>query len=152
MRHYTSLGMLDEPLRAGREARYTVRHLLQLLVLRRLLAEGHGASALGDLARRKSDAELLAMLEGGVDFTARETPALNYLAELRRQYTRSPLVAYDAPPPPPPPLLRWHRFEIAPGLELHVREDFQLPKTTSETEALFQEIRRQLMSVKPRRR
>ena len=46
IRHYTSQGLLDEPLKEGRVARYTYRHLLQLLVVRRLLTEGYGASAI----------------------------------------------------------------------------------------------------------
>lgn len=157
VRHYTGLGMLDEPLRAGREARYSARHLLQLLVVRRLMAEGHGASALGDLARRKSDAELLAMLEGGVALTAKETPsALAYLTGLREQYRMPPAPIPAAAPPPaeaaPQAELRWRRFEIAPGLELHVREDFRPPKTPSELDTLLRHLRERLETQKPRRR
>ena len=148
VRHYTTLGMLDEPARTGREARYSARHLLQLLVVRRLMAEGHGSSALGDLARRKSDAELLAMLEGGVALTANPTaPALSYLAGLREQY-RMPLPAPTAPEPP----MRWHRLEVAPGLELHVREDFRFPKTPGEGDALMRRLRQRLEALKPRTR
>lgn len=154
VRHYTTLGMLDEPARAGREARYSARHLLQLLVVRRLMAEGHGASALGDLARRKSDAELLAMLEGGVALTANPTtPALGYLAGLREQYRMPPHPAplsLDAEPPSAG--LRWHRLEVAPGLELHVREDFRFPKTPGEGDALVRRLRQRLEALKPRRR
>src|SRR5690625_3458509 len=58
VRHYTSNGLLDEPLRSGREARYEYRHLLQLLVVRRLLADGYGMNAIGDLPRSRTDAEL----------------------------------------------------------------------------------------------
>ncbi|HZJ09143.1 MAG TPA: hypothetical protein VFD39_05570, partial [Trueperaceae bacterium] len=36
VRHYATQGLLDEPLKEGREARYLYRHLLQLLVVRRL--------------------------------------------------------------------------------------------------------------------
>ncbi len=157
VRHYTGLGMLDEPLRVGREARYSARHLLQLLVVRRLMAEGHGASALGDLARRKSDAELLAMLEGGVALTAKETPsALSYLTELRQQYRMPTAPIPSAAPLPveaaPPAELRWRRFEIVPGLELPVREDFRLPKTPSELDAVLRPRRERLETQKPRRR
>lgn len=168
VRHYTTLGMLDEPARAGREARYSPRHLLQLLVVRRLMAEGHGASALGDLARRKSDAELLAMLEGGVALTANPAaPALSYLAGLREQYRMPPHPAPAPQAPPAAPLpaaplpldaepptagLRWHRLEVAPGLELHVREDFRFPKTPGEGDALMRRLRQRLEALKPRRR
>ena len=54
IRHYTSQGMLDEPLREGREAKYVYRHLLQVLLVRRLLTEGYGASVINTLARSKT--------------------------------------------------------------------------------------------------
>ncbi len=160
VRHYTGLGMLDEPLRAGREARYSARHLLQLLVVRRLMAEGHGASALGDLARRKNDAELLAMLEGGVALNAKEPPAaLAYLAGLREQYSMPPAPIPLAAQPHSstaeaalPAELRWRRYEIAPGLELHVREDFRPPRTPSELDRLLRHLRERIETQKPRRR
>lgn len=154
VRHYTGLGMLDEPSRVGREARYSARHLLQLLLVRRLMAEGHGASALGDLARRKSDAELLAMLEGGVALTANPpASALSYLSGLREQYRMaSPTPLFEALTPDPTPELRWHRLEVAPGLELHVREDFRFPKTPGEGDALMQRLRQRLEALKPLRR
>ncbi len=153
VRHYTGLGMLDEPLRSGREARYNARHLLQLLLVRRLMAEGHGTSALGDLARRKSNAELLAMLEGGVALTANPpTSALSYLSELREQYRMAPSTpASEGPVPAPTSDLRWHRLEVAPGLELHVREDFRFPKTPSEADALMHRLRQQFVALTPRR-
>ncbi len=122
VRHYAGLGMLDEPLWVGREAHYSSRHLLQLLVVRRLMAEGHGSSALGDLARRKSDAEMLAMLEGAVAFTLREIlAALTYLTGLRVRYRMPPASAASHPlaRAAPQPELSGPRFEIAPGLELH---------------------------------
>ena len=40
IRHYTTQGLLDPPLKEGREARYVLRHLLQLLALRSLMAGG----------------------------------------------------------------------------------------------------------------
>ena len=36
VRHYANLGLLDDNAREGREARYGFRHLLQLLLVRRL--------------------------------------------------------------------------------------------------------------------
>jgi DNA-binding transcriptional MerR regulator len=97
VRHHAGEGLLDEPLKEGREARYRYRHLLQLLAVRRLLAAGLSAGAIGDLVRKKGDAELEGLLEGGV--TVQVTPtlaapgqsALAFLASLR-----------DDPAPPPP--------------------------------------------------
>src|SRR6476469_6187840 len=69
VRHYTGQEMLDDPIREGREARYVYRHLLQVLVVRRLLTEGYGASVINTLARSKNNSELEALLQGGVQLT-----------------------------------------------------------------------------------
>jgi DNA-binding transcriptional MerR regulator len=69
VRHYTTQGMLDEPRKQGREARYSYRHLLQVLLLRRLLAAGYGAGAIAQFARAHSDSELEALLQGDVQLT-----------------------------------------------------------------------------------
>jgi len=64
IRHYATLGLLDEPLKEGREARYLFRHLLQLLVVRRLLAEGFTAVVVGQVLESRDDAELEGLLTG----------------------------------------------------------------------------------------
>ncbi len=65
VRHLTTLGVLEEAGRAGREARYTRRHLLQLLVARRLMAEGHNTASVKKLTVAADDAALLDLLERG---------------------------------------------------------------------------------------
>lgn len=148
VRHYTSRGLLDEPLKAGRYAVYTYRHLLQVLLVRRLLAEGYGAGAIGDLAVSKTDAELEALLEGGVQLTVEAAnPALGFLEQIRRrqsvptaEQTRDNLKGFTAPPSPSPDRRStlWKRVEILPGLELHVREDFNYPNSPQERQNLIQ--------------
>jgi DNA-binding transcriptional MerR regulator len=64
VRHMTTLGLLDEALREGREARYTGMHLLQLLVVRRLMAEGYTTGAIKKLIAGASIERLEALLEG----------------------------------------------------------------------------------------
>ncbi len=165
VRHYTSQGMLDEPLKEGREARYTYRHLLQVLLVRRLLTEGYGASVIDTLARSKSNAELEALLYGGVQLTmAPANPALAFLQEIQQRQVESapkpaiapPAVSRSAPAPPSPPAspapvspptLQWTRLEILPGLELHVRSDFVLPSTTQEQQTLLQRLFQALTSL-----
>ena len=135
VRHYTSEGLLDEPLKEGREARYEYRHLLQLLIVRRLLAEGFSATAIGNLARKKSTPELEELLEGGVQLEVKpQTPiardAVDFLLSIRQG---SPAPSSPAPTPPSPrsqptPQLiqesSWDRYVLMEGLELHVRSDF----------------------------
>lgn len=165
VRYYTSQGLLDEPLKAGREARYTYRHLLQVLLVRRLLTEGYGASVINTLARSKEDVELEALLQGGVQLTvAPANPALAFLQQIQQ---RQPNADRAMPPPPPTPspaapppqspapapTSHWIRLEILPGLELHVRSDFVLPTTSQEQQNLLQHILQILISIAtPKRR
>ncbi len=141
VRHYTTQGLLDEPFKLGREARYTRRHLLQLLTLRRLMSEGHGASALEPLLSGKSDAELGDLLsgKGRLDLT----PGNQAMAYIQRIRTPS---ASDVSPPSPPTALppstaqRWTRHEIEPGLELNVSDSYRPPRSPSEKARLAQVI------------
>ena len=162
VRHYTTLGMLDEPLKEGREARYEYRHLLQLLTLRKLLSEGIGASALGDLAKTKRNEELEGMLEGGVQLTVTPAnPALAYLDKIKsrasgKQTPSSPPSAPHLPSPSPgarpQPESRWTRIELLPGLELHVSDDFRIPSSPQAQQNLLQHINQKIIQAQQRRR
>ncbi|WP_424952566.1 MerR family transcriptional regulator [Deinococcus sp.] len=84
IRHYTTLGLLDAPLREGREARYTRRHLLQLLTLRRLMSEGYSAQSLQGLLEAQNDPGLEALLLGQSRLQVQtSSPALAYLQSLK---------------------------------------------------------------------
>ncbi len=63
LRHYSSLGLVDESMRVGREARYRYRHLLQVLCLRRLQRQGWNSKAIKDFTSRENP-ELEAFLLG----------------------------------------------------------------------------------------
>jgi DNA-binding transcriptional MerR regulator len=101
VRHYTTQGMLDEPLKQGREARYQYRHLLQVLLLRRLLAAGYGAGAIAQFVVAHSNDELETLLQGEVWLTISATPptpnnsALEFLQQIQ---TSSTPMAIPAPP------------------------------------------------------
>jgi DNA-binding transcriptional MerR regulator len=150
IRHYTTLGMLDEPLKDGRYAVYTYRHLLQILVVRRLLAEGFGANAIDRLATQRDNTELENLLAGGVQLSvSTANPALAYLQQIQKKQSSIP----TAPAPPAPPMesanlktdtTSWIRIEILPGLEIHVREDFGYPNSLSEQQNLLQYIAQKL--------
>jgi len=64
IRHYVSEEMLDPALREGRHAVYTVDHLLQLLALRRLLADGYSSTLIGSSLRERGRDDLRAIAEG----------------------------------------------------------------------------------------
>lgn len=63
LRHYSSLGLVDESERIGREALYRYRHLLQVLCLRTLQREGWNSKAIAGFNGCDS-AELEAFLNG----------------------------------------------------------------------------------------
>lgn len=157
VRHYTSQGMLDEPLKEGRYATYTYRHLLQMLVVRRLLTEGYGATAINDLAKSKNNAELESLLQGGIQLTfTTANPALDFLQQIQQRGS-VPTAPVSAPPHPPvaQPNVNssnWTRIEITPGLEIHIRDDFPYPKTPQEQQNLLQTIAHKLLSIYHRRK
>jgi DNA-binding transcriptional MerR regulator len=192
VRHYTTLGLLPEPLKEGREARYVIEHLLHLLVVRRLLAEGFSSAAIGPVLKGRDLASLQGLLEGTVrvELVAERTTApaaarLEFLADLRRKAGLGPVgrapeapaasegvlaAALMAPPDdsaaeegsPSAPSRRhgagrtranpfddvtWSRVELFDGLELHVREDFELPATRLGDEQLVQLVRTVLLHL-----
>ena len=146
VRHYAGVGLLDDNTREGREARYGFRHLLQVLLVRRLLLEGYPATVIAKLLAGKGDAELRALLQGGTSVSAAPAnPALDFLAGVRRRAALPPPAAapsspppVPAAPPPPPAALpaTWDRLELLPGLEVHVRAGFRLPSSPHERDAL----------------
>lgn len=66
VRSYTSQRLMDEPIRQNRYAFYTYRHLLQLLLVKRLLSDGIGTTAINDLLTSKTNEELKSLLAGGI--------------------------------------------------------------------------------------
>lgn len=66
VRFYTTEGLVPEPHKEGREARYVFGHLLHLLLVRKLLAEGFGSTAIRKTIWGRQREELLALLSGDV--------------------------------------------------------------------------------------
>jgi DNA-binding transcriptional MerR regulator len=107
VRHYTTEGVLPRPLKDGVEARYDTDHLVRVLALRRLLAEGYPSSVAGDFLRafdRESLARfLLGELRLGLDlapggptatptrFTHLLPGARSQLDDMRRRAGLAPL-------------------------------------------------------------
>lgn len=162
VRHYASLGLIDDNTREGREARYGLRHLLQLLLVRRLLTEGYPAAVIAKLIAGKGDAELRALLQGGASVTATPAnPALDFLAGVRRRAALPPAAPsvhrVQSPAPVSAPALAatpagaWDRLELLPGLEIHVRAGFRLPSSPHERELLSQLFLDALLQAQRRR-
>ncbi|MDB9519887.1 MerR family transcriptional regulator [Roseofilum reptotaenium CS-1145] len=160
VRHYASQGLLDEPLKQGRRASYTYRHLLQMLLIRRLLSEGFGISAMQSFVVAKTNTELESLLQGGIQLSLEPAnPALAFLQQVKE---RSPEAS---PPnqrnlsPPSQKITRvseatqsapedWKHLEILPGLEIHLRSDVTLPTSPQEQENLVQAIAQALLALR----
>lgn len=168
IRHYTSCKLIDRPTRIGREGRYSYRHLVQILVVRRLLMEGYTASAIYKLLHRMTTPELRALLEQGVHLQLTPPPINPALAFLQQVQERSEMKLRDRTLPPSPFGNRstvivpappaaavggtsvdgdgkalpetWQRVEVLPGFEVHIREDFSYPQVTREQEAIVQQL------------
>ncbi len=90
VRHYTTVGLLALPTREGREARYDRRQLLQLLALRRVMADGLSGKALYSVLSGQDDDGLAQLAEKGVTAELEATAtsrapgdALSYLQQLK---------------------------------------------------------------------
>jgi len=92
IRYYTTLGLLDRPLIAGRQARYGRRHVLQLMAVKALQAAGLPLADIQGRLYGKSDAELESMMAG----IPRRGAALR--------------------------VVRWREIAIEPGLKLVAEE------------------------------
>ncbi len=164
VRYYATFGLISPPEREGKEARYHYGHLLQALVIRRLLFEGYTAPALLKMLAGKTEADYEAVLAGGVSTAAAAVPReevdghiaaagppehLRFVRDLMAATPpppasppRAPVVPPPVPAAAPPPVPRpetalWRRVEVAPGFELHVRADFVVPDTRAKRESLL---------------
>jgi DNA-binding transcriptional MerR regulator len=143
VRHYASQGLLDEPLKQGKYAVYSYRHLLQILVVRRLLSEGWSSGTIKQLTRQKSNQELETLLERGLSGEITSVnPALAYLESL---------AGYSNPMPPrietKATTSQWLRLEIVPGLEIQIRSDFSWSSTLREQNWLKEQIWQALQHI-----
>lgn len=147
VRYYTTMGLIAPPERVGKEARYGYPHLIQALVIRRLLFEGVTAPGLLKMLPDKTSADLEAILTTGVALeptavspppSAASPPSSS--GELHGSILRDLMTGQAGTRPvhrpertSTPPIstqpAQWQRIEVATGLELHVRSDFRLPPT-----------------------
>jgi DNA-binding transcriptional MerR regulator len=173
VRLYATEGLIDRPGKDGRRALYSQRHLLQLLLVRTLARRGLSLSAIAPLVVG-SDAELQQQWSQ-LDESAQAAPAaepindaLAYLQSMQAdtsgesEASASLLPLLGSPLSSRSPSLRasrmsgrssassgrWHRFSLAPGVELHLSESASIPPAGSRREAwlkrLIDRLREQL--------
>ncbi|KEF42174.1 MAG: hypothetical protein ER33_07390 [Cyanobium sp. CACIAM 14] len=137
VRLYATQGLIDRPGKEGRSAVYGRRHLLQLLLIRTLARRGLSLSAIAPivvLPDGELEQELASVLPNPAGDAA--NPALAYLRGL------TPLLGAPLESPAEPASRRstparsggsrqaashWHRFTLAPGVELHISDTVVIP-------------------------
>ena len=165
VRFYMASGFVDRGKREGKERRYGYRQLLQLLLLRRMVFEGHGLKAIAPILTAKSNEQLEELLEGGLALQVQSAnPALARLGITERHYqptspeTPDAGLSFFANAPQGEPTSRpaapehWTRMAVVPGLELHVRTDFVLTGTPQERDKLVEHLTNAVEEVAARSR
>lgn len=160
IRYYLSEGLLAPAGdKQGTANIFGYLHLLQLLVVKRLQAEHLPIRKIKELVSGRTERELERLLWSD-EKHKEKNEALNYLESLLT--SRAPASSSPAPkatPPPPPASPRqhlysqspqaaprqtvagsWSRVEIEPGLELHIRDDYEPPKESKRVQRLAQTI------------
>jgi DNA-binding transcriptional MerR regulator len=101
LRHYVSIGVVDKPLREGRDALYGFRHLVQFVAARRLLTEGFSLAQIAKYTAVAGTDELAGYLEK----TDRKSEAELLVAAFRSEGAgrSTPPASRKAPPPKPLP-------------------------------------------------
>lgn len=117
-------------------------HLLQLLVVKRLQAENLPIRKIRELVEGRTERELERLL--GSD-EKQKNEAINYLESLltSKASAHTALPRAAAPQPQPERVIggsSWSRVEIEPGLELHVRDDYEPPRESKGMQRLASAI------------
>lgn len=171
IRYYLTEGLIPPAEeKQGTASVFGYRHLLQLLVVKKLQAGHLPIRKIRDLVDGRTERELERLLgaEGG---GAAKNEALSYLEKLltKAPAQSSPTQALRLSAPleampkassvaPPSPQMseshagRWSRVEIEPGLELHVHDQYQPPRESKGLRRLTQLLLRIIESHGPKAR
>jgi DNA-binding transcriptional MerR regulator len=147
VRYYLTEGLVSPAEeKQGTASVFGYRHLLQLLVVKKLQAEHLPIRKIRDLVEGRTERELERLLgaEGGA--AAKKNEALSYLEQLltkppavpqsqpaAQAPRRAALIESLAQSAPQSPAASagtgtWSRIELEPGLELHVHDQYKPPR------------------------
>ena len=134
VRYYISQRVLPEPLgKNGTASVYGYRHLLVLLVVKRLQAEFLPLAKIRSIIAESTVEDLERIL---TPKTSRETT---------QEFLESLLKSPSNPTGTPPSRTKlWQRHEIEPGFEIQVRQDWVMPADTESQLKLAQKILKKL--------
>lgn len=143
VRYYLTEGLIPPAEeKQGTASVFEFRHLLQLLVVKKLQAEGLPIRAIRELVTGKTGRQLERLLgaeQGQSAGSPTRGEALSYLESLLQKSPSAPLPSSAAPsaqafqsvPSAPPSgalCETWARVELEPGLELHVSDGYRAPQ------------------------
>lgn len=165
IRYYLTEGLLspaDD--KQGTASIFSYRHLLQLLVVKKLQSEHLPIRKIRDLVDGRTERELERLL-GAEGTTAGKNDALIYLEKLLMKPAASSAPAPQAlrqassiaslasPTSATPPSAQmgvgsgtWSRVELEPGLELHVHDQYEPPREAKELRRLTRLVLRVIES------
>ncbi len=121
VRYYTTLGLLERPAIVSRQARYSGRHVLQLLAVKALQAAGLPLAQIQERLFGRSEAELRAVIDSLASADGSPRP------QIRRA----------------PAALKLREIAIAPGLRLVAEEGF----AAEDVEGLLGKLRAALETI-----
>lgn len=134
VRLYTTLGLLDRPILRGRTGYYSTRHLLQLLAVKRLQAEGLSLVEIQNRLLAMPDEELARIAGVSAEqVKAAYFPPVEEAPRRARAFWRvaEPVRVMEAQPEPVPIQVKRHfTVHLAEGVQL-VLEDTGKPITPS---------------------
>jgi DNA-binding transcriptional MerR regulator len=170
VRYYISEGLIPQANeKKGTSTLFGYIHLLALLAIKKLQAENLPIKKIREIIENKNEREL-EMLLGGNGPTGGKNEAQAYLETL---LLSKPSQTYSMPAAPPPaaqqmplfsstrsatpavqppapqhaaPSASWSRFEIAPGVELHVSSDLTAPPDDGEVKGILGKIEKVIRS------
>jgi DNA-binding transcriptional MerR regulator len=166
IRYYLTEGLISPAEdKQGTASVFSYRHLLELLVVKKLQSEHLPIRKIRDLVGGRTERELERLL-GAEGSSKVKNEALSYLEKLLmkpavppspqapqmlRQATSIEAQASPAPPAPQSSptgvgVGTWSRVEIEPGLELHVHDQYQPPREAKGLRRLTQTILRVIES------
>ena len=167
IRYYLTEGLISPAEeKQGTASVFSHRHLLQLLVVKKLQSEHLPIRKIRELVAGRTERELERLL-GAEGSAAVKNEALSYLEKLlvtptaprRPPAPRALRQSASMPSPASPPdmaaaqssplsggLGTWSRIELEPGLELHVHNQYQPPREARGLRRLTQSLLRVLES------
>lgn len=128
IRYYTDEGLIDAPVDKVRTARYTERHLLQLLAAARLKSGYLPLRVIRARMAGMSDTDLYEIINSATiaieELVSAEVPEEVVTTHHVDRVVTSTKTDYSIPAAAESTKeMRWHRYQIDDGIEIHFRDD-----------------------------